>query len=168
MNDCSETEHRNLAALKAIERRALARPCTLAELRDLRRELEDLIIAIRRGREARRAYGAIEAEQANLRESIHLARRAIQGAIVEHENARIEINRVAKLVRSGRVEEAAMLRSQGLIGSQFSDLDLDFVEQAVKRQQSVEQQIFVAALIAAGVLLVVVSFVEILRRSLRN
>lgn len=168
MKERYETGRHDLADLQAIERRAMARPCTLAGLRGLRQELEDLIAAIRRGREVRRAVAGLEAEPAELRTAMRLARRAVQGAIVEHEKARIEVSRVTGMVQSGRLAEAAMLRSQGLVGGQFSDLDLNFVEHAVKRQQSLEQRMFVAALTFTGVLLVIVCLVEILRRSVKN
>ncbi|MCW5558265.1 MAG: hypothetical protein KIT22_10600 [Verrucomicrobiae bacterium] len=160
-----ETDLQCLVALRALEQRAQARPCTLAELLRLQQELESQLATFRRQREVHRATTTIAAETAELRMAVHSARMAIQNSLTAHALAQNEINRLSALVGRGHVQVVALLRLQGLVGGEFSDLNMDFVDDAVVREQAREQRLLVAVLTATGVLLGIACLVEIWGRS---
>jgi hypothetical protein len=151
--------------LQDVERRADVRPCTLHGLDCLEGELEDHIREFRRNREARREKSIIEPEAPELRSAIQYARNAIRRAKTEHEAARMELSQLAELVRRGHVHEAAILQANVFLYSQFADLSLDFVRAAVAKQRSREQRLVAAILVATGIILAIVTLVELLKRS---
>lgn len=155
----------NIEILRGVEKRAHARPCTLEGLACLERELEDWIRNLRREREKKRERSSIEPETLELRSAMQAARGAIRKSKDEHEAARLEIRRVAEMVRRGHVHEAALLRANGLPNSRFSDLNLDFVGVAVAKQHSREWWLVAVTLATTGIILVIITLIELLKRS---
>ena len=127
--------------------------------------MEDYIGELRREREGRREKSVIEPESRELRSAMQSARNAIRTAKAEHEAARIEISRVAQMVKCGCVHEATILLAKGLPNSRFADLNLDFVGEAVANQRSRELWLVGTALVATGIILVILTIIELLKRS---
>lgn len=158
----------HIGRLQDIEKRAQSRPCTLDHLAGLDRELKERVVALRREREVRREKDVIEPESPELRKAMQSTRTAIRHAMGEHETARLEISRLQEMVRRGHVHEALKERGKLQTLANFQDVNCDFVEAAMAKLQTREQWLVVIALIVAGITLVVVTVIELMKRSTSN
>ena len=158
----------DILILQAIEKRANARPCTFNDLDGLERELRERIQAFRMERETRRQVVVIESESPELRKAMGDARCAIRRAMAEHESASREIGRLEEMVRRGHVHEAAREHAKLQTSWIFTDLNCDFVGAAVEQQQTREQRLVAAVVVAVGAILIVITLIELMNRSKPN
>ena len=159
-----ETVADQMAILEDIGRRARARPRTFDELVGLERELSAYIGSLRGERERIRAEGLVEAETPELRKAMHTARIAIKHALTEHETAGLGISRLEEMVRKGHVHEAVKEHAQLQTPTLFPDLNCDFIGTAVTKHQARERRLVTSVLVAAGIILALAAFIEILNR----
>lgn len=154
--------------IRAFEERARHRPCTRAILHNLEREFEEYVVSLRGERELRRAQSPIEPESASFHKALHSVRIAIREAQAEHSRASCQFGRVRELVRLGYVHEARIMATQNVISGKFADLDLDFVQDALLKQQKRELRLLRGFLVFTGVVFGVVCLVETLHRFVRK
>lgn len=127
-------------------------------------ELESSSQRMRRDREKLRAVVILDPEPRELRIAMQAARHAIRKSKAEHETTRLELNRALELARKGNWEAAATLRTSTSTTPQFSDLNLESVDLALKERHSKEYRMLTVVLVATALLLVVIAIVELIRR----
>jgi hypothetical protein len=155
-------------SIRDIERRTRLRPCRLADLKRLEEELDGVVNAVRCAREAQRAQEVLAAEGLEWRSAVQAARAALRKAMAEHEAAQWEVEQLKEMVRRGHVHEAARRRPRCHANARFGDLVLDFVSDAVVKQQNRQQWIFAAGVIVTGMVLIAIAIIEVLKRSTPN
>jgi hypothetical protein len=99
---------------------------------------------------------------------MYTARGAIRSAMTEHERARREVCRLEEMVRRGHMHEAMKEHAKLQTPSIFPDLNCDFVEIAVVKQQTREQWLVAVLMAVVGVVLIAVVVIELMKRSPSN
>jgi len=135
-------------------------------LQSLEREFEERLRAMRERNEGPFPPEGLRPDTAEVLRATDAVRAALREGFVEHGRAQSEILRVQQLTARGHMRQAVVesVNIRRKVAG-FSDLNLDFVAEAVKRQERRQRRLITLGLVLAGGIILAATIIDLLRRA---
>ena len=152
-----------MAQMAELNRRIQQRPCTRGDLKNIGVEFDNCLALLQKKREKLRSRNSFLSDPPNFGSVVHCFRATLRKVCIEHEKAVAHIVRLRNLTNRGHIKmavsQAPLVRTTI---KDFSDLNLDFVEQAEVQYRIQRRRLLTLGGVGAAVFFLVYLIVKYL------